>query len=290
MQWAEDEKDHTVVYTPQEEDVNQGKLIPVVEVFGPTIQGEGVMIGEQTWFIRFGGCDFRCERCDSLHAVLPEQVKKNATYCREKEISHYIQDKFQEMGAYDQHQGVEWVTFSGGNPAIWPLGPLVQDLKAMGYRIAVETQGSIWNDWLRACDMVTISPKGPGMGEKFIPQQFSKFVAELDTYNNGTHDQNWCCKVVVFDQRDLEFAAEILEAWPETRDRMFLSVGNTQPPAPAKQDKVWTMGQIPTEVLRNQLLKSYEQIIGEVMADSRLAGVRILPQLHVLVWGNKQGV
>lgn len=43
--------------------------IRVSEIFGPTIQGEGVLIGLPTVFVRSGGCDYRCSWCDSLHAV-----------------------------------------------------------------------------------------------------------------------------------------------------------------------------------------------------------------------------
>ena len=44
-------------------------IIRVSEIFGPTIQGEGALIGLPTVFVRTGGCDFRCSWCDSLHAV-----------------------------------------------------------------------------------------------------------------------------------------------------------------------------------------------------------------------------
>ncbi|TIU92326.1 MAG: 7-carboxy-7-deazaguanine synthase QueE, partial [Mesorhizobium sp.] len=43
--------------------------IRVSEIFGPTIQGEGMLIGLPTVFVRTGGCDYRCSWCDSLHAV-----------------------------------------------------------------------------------------------------------------------------------------------------------------------------------------------------------------------------
>ena len=33
--------------------------IRVSEIFGPTIQGEGVLIGLPTVFVRTGGCDYR---------------------------------------------------------------------------------------------------------------------------------------------------------------------------------------------------------------------------------------
>ncbi|PFV11560.1 7-carboxy-7-deazaguanine synthase QueE, partial [Bacillus cereus] len=39
--------------------------IPVLEIFGPTIQGEGMVIGQKTMFIRTAGCDYSCSWCDS---------------------------------------------------------------------------------------------------------------------------------------------------------------------------------------------------------------------------------
>ena len=39
--------------------------IPVMEIFGPTIQGEGMVIGQKTMFVRTAGCDYSCAWCDS---------------------------------------------------------------------------------------------------------------------------------------------------------------------------------------------------------------------------------
>ncbi|RWD90497.1 MAG: 7-carboxy-7-deazaguanine synthase QueE, partial [Mesorhizobium sp.] len=46
--------------------------IRISEIFGPTVQGEGPLIGRPTVFVRTGGCDYRCRWCDTLYAVLPE--------------------------------------------------------------------------------------------------------------------------------------------------------------------------------------------------------------------------
>ncbi len=46
--------------------------IRISEIFGPTVQGEGPLIGRPTVFVRTGGCDYRCGWCDTLYAVLPE--------------------------------------------------------------------------------------------------------------------------------------------------------------------------------------------------------------------------
>ena len=32
--------------------------IPVIEIFGPTIQGEGMVVGQKTMFVRTAGCDY----------------------------------------------------------------------------------------------------------------------------------------------------------------------------------------------------------------------------------------
>src|SRR5262249_51216898 len=47
-------------------------LVRVSEIFGPTIQGEGPLIGRPSVFVRTAGCDYRCAWCDTLYAVLPE--------------------------------------------------------------------------------------------------------------------------------------------------------------------------------------------------------------------------
>ncbi|MDA5453815.1 7-carboxy-7-deazaguanine synthase QueE, partial [Streptococcus thermophilus] len=39
--------------------------LPVLEIFGPTFQGEGRAIGQKTMFVRTAGCDYHCDWCDS---------------------------------------------------------------------------------------------------------------------------------------------------------------------------------------------------------------------------------
>lgn len=39
--------------------------VPVLEIFGPTIQGEGMVVGQKTMFVRTAGCDYSCSWCDS---------------------------------------------------------------------------------------------------------------------------------------------------------------------------------------------------------------------------------
>src|SRR3954469_6852093 len=95
------------------------RTYPVIEIFGPTIQGEGAEAGIATHFVRVGGCDYRCSWCDTMYAVDPATVRATARHLSAGDIAD-------EIGALDG--APEWVTISGGNPALHHLGPLVDDL------------------------------------------------------------------------------------------------------------------------------------------------------------------
>src|SRR5262245_39496571 len=125
------------------------KTFPVIEVFGPTIQGEGAEAGLPCCFVRLGGCDFRCSLCDTMYAVDPELVRAHATKMSASEI-------VSQVGELDG--AASWVVLSGGNPALHELGGLTARLRAAGMKVAVETQGSIWREWLGDVDRLTISP------------------------------------------------------------------------------------------------------------------------------------
>src|SRR5215472_17562041 len=184
---------------PQRQSKN--KKIPLVEVFGPTVQGEGAVIGQLTYFLRFGLCDYACTMCDSMHAVDPAQVKKNATWLTQEQI-------YQAFTLQNDAPNVRWITYSGGNPCIHDLSELTIALRSRGYKIAVETQGTFAPQWLWKTNIVTVSPKGPGMGEKFEHNVFRKFF-------DVTHQHpGFNVKIVVFGEEDLEFARTIIQDYP----------------------------------------------------------------------------
>ncbi|MNI83897.1 7-carboxy-7-deazaguanine synthase [compost metagenome] len=83
-------------------------------------------------------------------------------------------------------------------------------------------------------------------------------------------------KVVVFDDADLAYAKQVHARYPGVA--MFLQVGN---PDVRRMD----IGHHAAD-----LLHRYEALIDRVMSMSDLNDVRVLPQLHALVWGNKRGV
>lgn len=231
------------------------KTFPIIEIFGPTLQGEGALIGKQTAFVRLGLCDYRCSWCDSMYSVLPEEVAKNAT----KMTAEEIVQKVKKVARF-----APWITLSGGNPAMHDLTQLVAKLKLEGYFIAVETQGSIFKDWFHLCDQITLSPKPPSSGMK------TDWIVLNDIIKSLTRGE-YNLKVVIFDDRDLAFAREVATRFPYVP--LYLQVGNV-------------VGEDSTEALLEKLNWLFE----EASKDLKLCNASILPQLHVLMWGNKRGV
>src|ERR1700680_230750 len=90
--------------------------IRISEIFGPTIQGEGPLIGRPTVFVRTGGCDYRCAWCDTMYAVLPAHRNEWAS-----RTPADIMARVDELAG--GNAGGLLVSLSGGNPAMQPLGP-----------------------------------------------------------------------------------------------------------------------------------------------------------------------
>ncbi len=228
------------------------RTVPVVEIFGPVLQGEGAMIGHQTLFVRFGYCDYECSWCDTLYAVRPEQVREHATQMTSQEIR-------ERLDALNPH--TPWVTLSGGNPAIHDLGTLVTELHTSGRKIAVETQGTVYRGWLAGCEVVTVSPKPPSSGMETNFAQLDRFM-RLPSAN---------LKIVVFDDADFDYARDMHERYPEIP--LYLQVGNR-------------VG----EDTAAALLAKLDWLSHKTLAEPSLRSAVVLPQLHVLLYGNRRGV
>jgi 7-carboxy-7-deazaguanine synthase len=263
------------------------KKIPLMEMFGPTFQGEGVLCGTQTYFMRFGLCDYKCTMCDSIHAVDPVQVKARAEWLDQGDIFVKFGELLSKQGNFAP---APWMTFSGGNPAIHDLTDLVRLIKRMSLQINVETQGTLCPAWLLDVDLVTISPKSPGMGEKYEPEKFKNMVSYL-----AAHGVRTCIKVVVFGAVDLEFAAMVFadaeECYPEGYEPLhFMSQGNMYPPQHPNTDTLGGAGLIADNDQKLRLLGDFRMMCEDILKDARFRDVTFLPQLHVLTWANKAEV
>ncbi len=243
------------------------KPLLVSEIFGPTIQGEGVLIGRPTVFVRLGGCDFRCIWCDTLYAVLPE-FKSDW-----KPTGHaQVLERVLELSG---HHPI-LVTLSGGNPALQNLEPLIDAGHAQACTFALETQGSIVRPWFGKLDYLTLSPKGPSSNMKTNWERVRECVQAAC---EGEAATKISMKIVVFGREDYEFAKEARALFPDVP--FVLQAGNPEPAQPANN---W-QGAPDASGTTQQI----EWLLQAAMSDG-WSDVVILPQLHVLLWGNARGV
>ncbi|MCY1574037.1 7-carboxy-7-deazaguanine synthase QueE [Staphylococcus pettenkoferi] len=235
--------------------------IPVLEIFGPTIQGEGKVIGRKTMFVRTAGCDYRCDWCDSSF-TWDGSAKDEIRMMTADEVY----EELKEVGGdYFNH-----VTISGGNPAlIKAIQDLVDLFQEKGIYTALETQGSKYQPWMRQIDDLTISPKPPSSMMKPNLPLLDEVIEQCvhDTLN---------LKVVIFEEADFDFAKMIHHRYPSIP--FYLQVGNPYLEGEHVDNHT------------DKLLLLYEDLVDRVMKSSEMNDVYVLPQLHTLLWSNTKGV
>lgn len=232
--------------------------ILISEIFGPTIQGEGALIGVPTIFVRTAGCDYNCDWCDTLYAVDTSFRKQ-----WHKMTSQQILDRIDELSGGEPIL----VTLSGGNPALQPLGTLIELGQSQGYEFALETQGSVSRDWFERLNALTISPKPPSARVNFMPQKLQ------DCIDATGLDTRISLKIVIADETDLNWTENIRQTYPDIP--LILQPCNTDS---AKTN-------IDTFALNEKLCW-----LVDAVNRRNWYKVRVLPQLHVLLWGNQRGV
>lgn len=235
-------------------------MIRISEIFGPTVQGEGPLIGKPTVFVRTGGCDYRCTWCDTLYAVLPENHNQWEPLSPE-----VILDRVKKL----TDGKPILVSLSGGNPAMHNLETLIDIGHKDGFTFALETQGSLPRAWFKKLDWLFLSPKPPSSGEKFDLEKFESCVSA------GSGPQI-ALKSAIFDDLDYDFAKSIAEKFPQFP--IYLQVGNPAYPT----------GQSDHPDLASELMEKYRWLVDKI-SDDQWFTPTILPQLHVMVWGTMRG-
>ncbi|MBS1680375.1 MAG: 7-carboxy-7-deazaguanine synthase QueE [Bacteroidetes bacterium] len=138
-----------------------------------TIQGEGFYQGHAAYFIRLGGCDVGCVWCD-----VKESWDANAH--PKVEVSEIVKRA--------KSSGSEIAVITGGEPALYDLGFLTNELQQAGLQTNLETSGAypLTGYW----DWVCLSPK------KFKTPHPSVFKLADEL------------KVIVYNKSDFDWAEE----------------------------------------------------------------------------------
>lgn len=117
--------------------------LQVVELFY-SLQGEGILTGVPSVFVRLAGCNLRCVWCDSAHARAADAGQ-----------AVELEGVLRQVSAYP----TRFVVLTGGEPLLSPgLSALAAQLRATGRHITIETNGTRAPGDI-ACDLASISPK-----------------------------------------------------------------------------------------------------------------------------------
>ncbi len=141
-----------------------GRKLPLVEDFY-TIQGEGYHAGKPAYFIRLGGCDVGCRWCDAKYTWNPRLYPPT-------EIGTIVE----RAASYP----AQAIVLTGGEPLLYPLGPLTDALHGRGLEIFLETSGS--HPFSGRFDWVCLSPKRrqPPLKEAFARADELKVIVEAE--------------------------------------------------------------------------------------------------------------
>jgi 7-carboxy-7-deazaguanine synthase len=108
-----------------------------------SLQGEGVLVGTPSVFVRSSGCNLRCIWCDTPYTSWAPEGEEVGV----DEILSRV------LACHAKH-----VVVTGGEPMMAPdIVPVTEALRGAGLHITIETAGTVWAQV--ACDLMSLSPK-----------------------------------------------------------------------------------------------------------------------------------
>jgi 7-carboxy-7-deazaguanine synthase len=229
----------------------------VMEIYR-SVQGEGTLMGVPTTFVRFFACNLRCTWCDTKYSW---SVKQGGTWevLEPDEIVRQVTDL-----------GASHVVLTGGEPTLQrELPTLARLLKKAGQHITVETNATIFpQNAVPLIDLWSLSPKLVSAGESYLRYPvIEQFLASL-----APDRQQW--KFVVRDDADENCLRMFLSRYP-----LF------------KGAKLPLVLQPEGDTARPNYPMALEQLAGRVRDPFwNDYNVRVLPQMHVIIWGSKRWV
>jgi 7-carboxy-7-deazaguanine synthase len=133
------------------------KRYAIKEMFGPTIQGEATMAGLPVLFLRFSGCNMWDGRQET-------RADSQCPYCDTDFFGGElltIDEIVSGLQKLRDGSGVEWVWVSGGEPMLQLNVPLAQALTNAGFKLGIETNGTVLIDrtMQQFLSHITVSPK-----------------------------------------------------------------------------------------------------------------------------------
>lgn len=230
--------------------------LPISEVFGPTLQGEGPYAGRSASFIRFGGCNLSCSWCDTPYTWDSTRF----------DLRLEIEAQTVEQIVARLPARAPMVVLTGGEPLLYAGRPaflqLLRALRLTGTAIHVESNGTRHppSDVLALLDVVILSPKLSNAGSHRGSQDSSIHEAWLDPLRRPETHLKFVCESA----NDVEAAVAISDeiGWDRSR--------------------VWVMPQAVD-------VAALQQRWPDIANSAASLGINATSRLQLFAWGNERG-
>lgn len=222
-----------------------------------SLQGEGVLTGVPSVFVRASGCNLRCNWCDTPYASWEPEGEQ--------------QSIGQIVTAVQSYPTARHVVLTGGEPMIAKDIRLLADaLKKLDYHITIETAATVAPGGI-ACNLASLSPKLLNSA----PDE------RLSIAWRKKHEQlRWQPNVVRewIDRYPYQFKFVVSQPGDiEEIEGMLSSLGREIP-----RDRVLLM----PEGTTLETIRSRADWLGELC---KARGYRYAHRLHIELYGNKRG-
>ncbi len=222
----------------------------IAEIFY-SIQGEGVLAGVPSVFVRTSGCNLRCTWCDTPYTSWQPEGEERSLESIVDEVARY---------------GAEHVVITGGEPMI---APQIEELtRLLTGHITIETAGTVEADV--RCDLMSISPKLANStphdrdgGRWAAHHERLRYQPEILKRLIGRYPYQ--LKFVISDPADLAEMRDIVTKIGASKKCVLLMPEGIDPAALAERGR-WLV-----ELAKQE-------------------GFRFSPRLHIELWGNRRGV
>jgi 7-carboxy-7-deazaguanine synthase len=226
----------------------------VAEIFY-SIQGEGMLTGVPSVFVRTSGCNLRCDFCDTDY-----------TSWRVEGDDLAVDDILDRVAGFSARHAV----VTGGEPMIAPgIEELTLGLRRRGYHITVETAATVFRPV--ECDLASLSPKLASStplgreGGRFA-ERHERLRWQPDVVRAFMERHPYQLKFVIDRPSDLDEVRAMLAELPGAdRERVLLM----------------PQGVTPEEVRARGLW---------LVEECKRHGYRYCPRLHIELYGNRRGV
>ena len=250
----------------------------VSEIFGPTLQGEGVSLGKACMFLRLGGCNLSCSWCDTpytwafdkRHAAMHES---GIQYDPQTELRRMSVEEVAELLKKELQQNkINLLVISGGEPMLQQdaIFHLVHRL-GFKYNVEIETAGTRallptyrhlyqgYNAQVRFNVSPKLSHSGNDLDKRFV-------LPALASYANL---QNSTFKFVVDPGSYRQDFGEI---------HQIVAHGGLQ----IHPSRVYIM---PLGTHADEVSSGMKELVEPTLS----CGYNLTPRLHTLIWGNERG-